>query len=117
MPLPLETEITTVQPVPVIPNSIYVPHIDITTNIYNGEIKTSAILTLKAAQVNEYGVWSEVPSNPLFSMMSDMNKVTVEIPDVDNLDPDIIALQPQIDQIFQGIIYLVYQLNATRKLL
>lgn len=124
MPLPLET---TIQPsvgaailtfIPVQAptvdfNSIYIPSITLTTVIKDGELKTSAVLVLKAANVTEYGVWSE--NSP--TCFSTDEQSVVYIDDIMNLDSDISSVAPQIEQIFGGIIYLIAQVNAIRKLL
>lgn len=106
MPLQPQTEI--VLPEILLPNAIYIPHIEIRTDIVDGDIKTSVALMLKTANADEYGVWKTVPEAKIGYYF---------IENIMNLEEELSSLSPQILQMFGGIVNIVNAVNSIKKIL
>ena len=100
MPIKMETK-------PIIPDSVWSPQVLFQTSCVNGQLITSAQITMTAGKVDEEGNWT-----PLYGYNE-----TVYIPDLMNLPKDLAVLFPQIQAVYDGIIYLIGALNAERKVL
>jgi hypothetical protein len=100
MPLPLEKSVE-------IPNALLVPQIVLQTGISNGQLVTSAAITLMPCKVDINGKWSETGSACQ----------TVYIPDVMKLDRDIEGLQKSVGNLFTELVGIIGQINSIRKVL
>lgn len=99
--MPLEMQTT-----PTVPNAIYFPQIIIQTGIVSGQLKSSAIVSFSAAQVNETGQWADTGQTK-----------TILIQDIENLDPDLVHLAPQVAQLYSVLITLLDDVNTVRKVM
>ncbi|OHB50509.1 MAG: hypothetical protein A2Y10_18090 [Planctomycetes bacterium GWF2_41_51] len=88
------------------PNAIYVPQIILQTNISNGQLTASAIITLMPAKC-ENNIWTETGGTAK----------TIFIPNVLNLESDISDLQPSADELFNGFLSVIGQINSVRRVL
>jgi hypothetical protein len=105
MPLPLET-----QKAIVTPNAIYAPLVQIMCVPSDVGLHISANITLSAAEVKNAGEANEswIPSG---------RSELIIIPDILNLEPDIIAAAPSVGQLFLNIVQLIGYINNVRKVL
>jgi hypothetical protein len=103
MPIPIETASPT-------PNAVFIPQMVIQCGIQNGQLVTSAQIVLAGAVVTNAGTAEETweAAGPTRSFF---------VPDVMNLEEDLLALQTDVYTIFGGIIGLVGAMNAIRKVL
>jgi hypothetical protein len=100
MPIPLEKSY-------VAPNAIYPPQIILQSAIVNGQIKTSARIVLRAAKSNVDGTWENVSGQT----------ASVVIPDIANLPKDLASLSKGVQEAYAGILTMLGELNAIRKVL
>jgi len=100
MPLPLEKSYAA-------PNAIYAPQILLQSAIVNGQLMTSAHITLQTARVSEKGVWEIAPGR----------SETVVINDILNLPDDLSSQAKRVQDIYGAIVELIGQVNSTRKVL
>jgi|GEM_PF-3122888 hypothetical protein len=100
MPIPMEKA-------PIIPDSVWSPQILFQTSCVDGQLVTSAQITLTAGKVDEQGKWT-----PLHGY----NEM-VYVPDVTSLDTDLLTLFPQVQAVYDSLIYLIAALNEARKVL
>jgi len=105
MPLPLETDVT-----PLEPNSLYTPQIFVQCNIVDGKLKTSANIILSAANVQNAGTENETWTPAGI-------RKTIHIDDVEHLDADLSELQGLVNQAFVNVVTVVGAINNIRKIL
>jgi hypothetical protein len=105
MPAPIP-----IQNTPSTPNAVYSPQIMLNTGIVNGKLVTSLQLTLAAAICDNAGTPDET-----WTPTGQSN--TIMLPDLANLDPDLAAIQPQMDAALASVVSLLTALNAIRKIL
>jgi hypothetical protein len=102
MPLPKETSNT------VVPNSLIIPQIVLQTYVSNGQLVTSATITLQDAYYDQAtSRWVETGGV----------LKTVYIPNIYNLDDDIASLQTDVIAIVSSLIDIIGDINSIRKVL
>mgnify|MGYP001388225918 CR=1 FL=1 len=99
MPLPLEN-------IPVLPNAVFASQIVLQSFVTGGDLKVVANIVLQGAVV-ENGVWKQATGQC----------ASINISDVLNLDPDLASLQPQVSQLFAGLVDVIGQINSIRKVI
>ena len=97
MPLPIETQIET-------PNAVYASNIVLSSRIVNGQLRISANIILAGA-INTEGTWVKATGQ----------RATIRIPDILNLDPDLVSIAPQVAQLFTGLVEVIGTINYIRK--
>jgi len=88
------------------PNAIYVPQIILQTTINDGQLTASAIITLMPAKC-ENNAWAETGGTAK----------TIFLPNVLNLESDISQLQSYANDLFNGFLNVIGQINSVRKVL
>jgi hypothetical protein len=103
MPLPIVKEVVT-------PNSIYFPQITFATTCANGKMIISADISLRAAKVDDVNLETETWTQAA-------GTATIHIADIMNLDEDIAAFNPQMQDIYNGFLELIQEINEVREVL
>lgn len=85
-------------------NSVLIDQIIVQTGIINGQLKTSAYISLQGASVTD-NVWTAIGNNK-----------TIVIDDVSALSEDIASLQDTVNTVFGSVVTLVGEINTTRQL-
>jgi hypothetical protein len=102
---------------------IYFPRIGLTTTVVDGKLLTSAAIVLAPAKVKnretEDETWEPIPSRQFPIQVAErLNTVTtINIPNVLNLDADIVHLTPNIVNLYTKILTFVASVNEVRQLL
>lgn len=99
MPIPLQKKVLQ-------PNIVYCPQLILQSGLVNGQLKTSAVITLAAANADAEGKLTSTGQNEM-----------IHVPDVLALEPDLAELQPAIVAVFGQIVELLGRMNAIRKAL
>jgi hypothetical protein len=99
MPIPLENS-------PLTPNLVYCPQLILQTGIVDGQLLTSAVLTLAAAHADAAGSLTPTGQTEM-----------VHLENVIALEADLAHLQPAMTLLYGQIVALIGELNKARKLL
>ena len=97
MALPMQTQVET-------PNAVYASNIILQSRIVNGQLRISANITLAGAIFAD-NVWTKATGQ----------HATIRIPDISNLDPDLVSIAPQVEKLFAGLVEVIGTINSIRK--
>lgn len=97
MALPIQTQVET-------PNAVYASNIILQSRIVNGQLRVSANVTLAGAIFAD-NAWVKATGQ----------RATIRIPDIINLDPDLVSIAPQVAQLFTGLVETIGTINSIRK--
>jgi hypothetical protein len=101
MPLPLSKE-------PVVPNAVFAPNVILHTTIgQDGQLITSAHVTLKGGCVDADGKWSQ----------ADSQSKVVYIPNIFALESDISQHQTAVGGLFEQFVTLIGNINSIRRII
>ncbi|MEN6385143.1 MAG: hypothetical protein ABFD79_08070 [Phycisphaerales bacterium] len=101
MPLPLSKE-------PVVPNAVFAPNVILRTTIgQDGQLITSAHVTLKGGCVDAQGKWTP----------ADSQTKVFYIPNIFALESDISQYQGQALQLFEQFVALIGYINSIKRII